>query len=257
MPRLTVDGIEVKVRMCSKAAWALTTIAALALGFATSLATPARADSAKTEAANRKTMHDYATCVVKKRRDRASAAILSDSDNTDILHKFPDLIDSECLGRVAGDVQMKFGGDLYRYAMADALVNSAFVSRVDTSFDDRLPLAHLTVPERSVIDTRLAKTSGKHKRDDIEDDYKKRTVIAWMSRYGECIVRHNPIKARLWLLTPPGGPEEVSRINDLRPSFSACLGDGTLKFNRIVMRGTLAINYYRLAMATPVVGKTR
>jgi len=71
------------------------------------------------------------------------------------------------------------------------------------------------------------------------------------------IVRDDPVKARQWLLTPPGGPEEISRINDLRPSFSACLLGGTMKFNRTVMRGTVAINYYRLTMATPVASKAQ
>ncbi len=82
-------------------------------------------------------------------------------------------------------------------------------------------------------------------------------MTAWLSRYGECVVRQEPAKARYWLLTPPDSPEEISRINDLRPAFADCLNEGTMKFNRTTMRGAVAINYYRLAMATRVPGSVQ
>ena len=209
------------------------------------------AESAKTEAANRKMMHEYARCVVKQKREQASDAIVSNSDNATIVRRYPELLGNDCLGRVAGSIQMRFGGDLYRYALADALVNLDFVAKSEGTFTDRLPLAHLAPPDRVKLDDYLAKTKSKRKRDEAEQSFNKQYVVAWLSGYGECVVRSEPIKARQWLLTPPGGPEEISRINDLRPAFNECLGDGTMKFNRVTMRGTVAINYYRLAMATP------
>ena len=42
----------------------------------------------------------------------------------------------------------------------------------------------------------------------------------------------------------------MSRINALRPAFSKCLEDGTINFSKDILRGVVAINYYRLAMAT-------
>ncbi len=212
--------------------------------------------SSKEEKATRKLMHDYARCVVKGQGDRASEAIIANSNNATISKQYASLIDDDCLTRTGGSVTMRFGGDLYRYALADALVSARLASTNDTSFSDRLPLAHLPAPDRAAFDEEIVTIKSKRKRGELEESFAKGTVVAWLSRYGECIVRHDPVKARLWLLTPPDGPEEISRINDLRPAFSACLGNGTMTFNRVTMRGTVAINYYRLAMATrlPQVG---
>ena len=217
------------------------------------------AESAKTEAANRKMMHEYARCVVKQKGEQASDAIVSNSDNATIVRRYPELLSGDCLGKAAGSIQMRFGGDLYRYALADALVNLNFATKSESGFTDRLPLAHLAPPDRAKLDDYLAKTKNKRKRDEAEQSFNRQYVVTWLSRYGECVVRNEPVKARQWLLTPPGGPEETSRINDLRPAFNECLGDGTMKFNRVTMRGTVAINYYRLAMATvqPGAGKTQ
>lgn len=217
------------------------------------------ADRAKEDAANRKVMHDYAKCVVKSNRNIASEAIVSNADNSTILKRFPTLINNDCLGRVAGNVSMRFGGDLYRYALADALVNIDFVTSGERDFSNRLPLAHLLTPSQSDLDAALADTKNKRKRQELQKSFDKKVGVVWLSRYGECVVRRDPSKARLWLLTPPGVPEEISRINELQPAFNTCLGEGTLKFNRVTMRGTVAINYYRLAMAAvqPVAGKTQ
>ena len=213
--------------------------------------TPALADKAKEDAHARKVMHDYARCVVKEKPKRAAEAIIANVSNGMIMKSYSDLISSDCMGRTGGNVQMTFGGDLYRYALADALVNANFADKYENDFSNRLPLAHLRAPTRAELDTELAKTKSKRKRAEIEEEYGKTSGVEWLSRYGECVVRSDPVRSRLWLLTPPDGPEEMSRINDLRPTFDACLSGGTLKFSRVNLRGTVAINYFRLANATP------
>jgi len=185
----------------------------------------------------RKTVFQYAACVIKNHHERAADAILSDAENSDILKHYPELISSSCMGNVAGSVEMKFGGDLYRYALADALVNADFAMEGPADFADRLPLAHISEVSESEQDT-----------------IKKRNSIALLSRYGECVVRRDPVDVRFWILTKPDVPEESSRINALKPAFSACLTNGTVTFNRTTMRGLVALNYYRLAKATPQPG---
>lgn len=215
------------------------------------VATPALADRAKEDAHARKVMHDYARCVVKAQPKRAAEAIIADVSNSVIMKHYSDLISSECMGQTGGDVQMTFSGDMYRYALADALVNANFATKGENDFSNRLPLAHLRAPSQTELEAELAKASSKRKRAEIEQQYSKDAAVEWLSRYGECVVRADPVRSRLWLLTPPDGPEEMSRINDLRSSFSDCLSGGTLKFSRVNMRGTVAINYFRLANATP------
>lgn len=215
-------------------------------------------DRAKEEAENRKFMHDYAKCVVKSDGKVASEAIVSNASIVTIFERFPTLVYINCLCRVGGDITKRFGGDI-RYALADALVNVDFATNNELDFTNRLPLAHLLAPSQSELDAALANTKSKRKHLELKERFDNQVRMAWLSRYGECIVRRDPVKARLWLLTPPDVPEETSRINELRPTFAACLGEGTLKFNRATMRGTVAVNYYRLAMATPqpVAGKSQ
>ncbi|MDR7153954.1 hypothetical protein J2W40_000757 [Sphingobium xenophagum] len=212
---------------------------------------PAFAGNAKEDVRARKIMYDYARCVVKLKPQRAANAILANSDNSEILKEYPDLISSNCMAQVAGNVKMTFGGDLYRYALADALVNAKFSEKFETNFSNRLPLAHLRPSTPEELEAKLGKEKSKRARTKIQEDEDKRAGITWLSHYGECIVRKDPVRARLWLLTPPDGPEEVSRIGDLRPTFSDCLDGGTVKFTRVTLRGAVAINYFRLASATP------
>jgi hypothetical protein len=202
------------------------------------------------DAHNRKIMHQYAQCLVRKHHNRASDMILADENNDTLLARYHDLLDGDCLGSVGGNISMTFGGDLYRYAVADALVNADYALQGPTDFVDRQPLAHLVAPDPAKLNIELAKAKNKTAKDRLQADFIKEASNTLLSRYGECIVRQDPLDARLWLITPPDTPEETSRINALRPAFSACLKDGTVKFNRIVMRGIVAINYDRLAMAT-------
>jgi hypothetical protein len=215
------------------------------------------AASPNNDAEVRKVTRDYASCVVKKHGDRASEAIMTDSGNGDIQRRYSDLIDSACLSSVAGSVQLKFGGDHFRYALADALVNTRIANDPVTSFADRLPLAHIAKPDNAALEASLATAHGKAQREELQKTYDRQLATSWLSRYGECVVRQEPTKARYWLLTPPDSPEEISRINDLRPAFADCLAEGTMKFNRTTMRGAVAINYYRLAMATRVPGSVQ
>ncbi len=232
----------------------------LAVGawLAVGIATPVRADGvSRKEQEARRITFEYARCVVRRRPDRAADAILSNADNATISARYEDLIRGECMGSVAGGVEVSFGGDLYRYALADALVNADFVVQRETDFANRLPLAHLEAPTDAQLVTALESTKSALKRTEIQRAYEKRQGIVWLSRFGECVVRRDPVNARLWLLTRPDEPEEVSRISALRAAFADCLANGTMRFSRSVMRGTVAINYYRLAKSTvqPTGGK--
>ena len=219
------------------------------------------ADSKPLETAkNRQIMFDYAKCVVKQRHGRAAEAILANVDTESIQRQYPDLIRPGCLTKAAGGgAKMGFGGDLYRYALADALVNADFAEARDRDFSNRLPLSHLPLPDRAAFDLQLAQAKDKQQREAMEKGFGKAAGTAWLSQYGECIVRQEPEKARRWLLTAPDVPEELSRINDIASAFAPCLpaSAGKVRFSRTTMRGAVAINYYRLAMATvqPLAGK--
>ena len=208
-------------------------------------------DDSKEQAKVRKIAFKYATCVVRAHHDKASDAILSTASNGTITGQYRQVIDSDCLRNTAGPgVDMRFPKDTLRYALADALVNADFAAHGDVSFANRLPLAQPEIISPEDEAKAIAAARRQRQRDEIKNGVETSNALAWLSRYGECIARQDPVNARYWLLTPPETPEETSRINALRPAFGACLDKGTVKLTRSVVRGIVAVNYYRLAMAT-------
>ena len=189
-------------------------------------------------------MHDFARCVVKKRGNQAEAALMANATNREISADYRRLIDSNCMRSNSG---MVFKNDLFRYALADALVNEQFNAEGPDDFSDRAPLEHVAAPTQAQIDGELTKIRGEKARQRHQESNAQLIVNRWLSQFGECVVRHDPVKSRQWLLSNPGTPEETASINALQPAFNACLGSGTLTFNRTVMRGTVALNYFRLA----------
>lgn len=215
----------------------------------------ATADDAKETTRLRRVTLDYAKCVVNANHAKASEAILATSNNQAVLAHYQQLLDSDCLDSATGSgFDMHFPNASYLNALADALVNADFATSGEASFANRLPLAQPVYSTPSQQAVALAKIKSDRKRKELQQKFDEQSVLGWISRYGECVVRQNPEAARYWLLTPPDTPEETSRIKALSPAFSDCLGEGSTKFNRVIMRGAVAINYYRLAMATVVPG---
>jgi hypothetical protein len=195
----------------------------------------------------RQLVSDYATCIVRHSHDQAAKALLGDSDNLAIKQDFRRLINGDCLRPDVEEIE--FGSDLYRYALADALVNAEFAKGGPSDFSDRPPLMNHPGPTQAEIDAAVAAAKSDKKRVAIREAYEEQRIVPALSQYGECVVRLDPADARLWILAKPGSPEEASRIDTLRPSFAACLKEGTVAFSKATLRGTVALNYYQLAHA--------
>ena len=221
----------------------LTALAALcAIAFA-----PCAANSKeRTDAEVRQTGLDFANCVIKDHGTLATEVLLLNISANQIVKDYRRLIDFDCLPNNADKIS--FGTDLFRYFLADALVNAEFAADGPKDFTDRLALEHLAAPTESELKADLASAKSPKRRAQIEEQYRKSSGVGALSRYGECVVRHDPANSRGWILAKPGTAEEASRIGALRPSFSDCL-TGTISFSKASMRGTVALNYYRLAHA--------
>jgi hypothetical protein len=193
--------------------------------------------------------HAYAKCVVGRRHRKASEALLRNVDNSTILREYRMLIVGDCLVKqVRESATMRFEGDLYRYALADALVNRelATLDMPDLSAMPRLDHRHPGEPPQRV--TPSGKKLGRRKYEAAVRDYEEAAGFFYLSRYGECVVRVAPREAKALLLTTPDSSEETARFAALQPALGTCLAEGnTLKFGRVALRGTIAINYYRLA----------
>jgi hypothetical protein len=196
----------------------------------------------------RAAMHAYAKCVVKRQGRKASEALISNADNVTILREYESLIDGECLK--LDIAKISFGGDLFRYALADALVNRELADEPVPDLAMVSVLAHRTPREQPEPLPADAGKAARKKFEKAKKDYEESVAIGFLSSYGECIVRYNPAGAKALLLTVPDSPQESSRFDALRPAFAACLVKGrTLRFGRVALRGSIAINYYRLVHA--------
>lgn len=195
--------------------------------------------------------HAYARCVIKREARKASEALLADVPNDVLLKRYPMLIVGECLVREThAATTMTFAGDLYRYALADALVNRELRDSPSPDLSAVPRLIHrgvtATPPERPA-DTG-AKAQEAYRA--ALDRYDRARVFAFLDDYGECVVRTNAAGAKALLMTRPDSPEETESLAALRLALATCLPEGkTLTFGRVALRGAIAINYYRLNRA--------
>jgi hypothetical protein len=195
--------------------------------------------------------HAYAQCVVKQQPAKASEAIVANVANDRILRDYRMLIRDDCLTRqVHQSTQIRFTGDLYRYALADALVNRELASQSPPDLE-RVPKLdhHEPGPPPQPVDAKGRKL-GKRRLEAARQAYDRAVTYAFLSHYGECTVRADPAGAKALLVTTPDSAEEAARFAALRPTFARCLPEGrTLRFGKVALRGSVAINYYRLAHA--------
>lgn len=224
---------------------------ALALFGSAQVASAAEPDSDYSTKETRAVMHGYAKCVVRRQPAKASEAIVANLDNSIILRKYPMLLSPDCLGNAArDDISMRFGGDLYRYALADALVNRDLAAWAVPDLAGAPRLVHRDPGEAPSQVTASGKRLGKRKYEAAVAEYEKESAYAYLSRYGECVVRLDGSGAKALLLTGPDTPRETAVFDRLRPVLARCLTEGrTLRFGRVVLRGSIAINFYRLAHA--------
>jgi hypothetical protein len=195
---------------------------------------------------------DYADCVIKKPNRQALAKDFVTQDlPSDSLRKrpFSSLIDGECLIKKSaayGGIVMAFPGELYRYALAGALVRRDFGTVPVPSFSAVLPLSHQPMP---VMDeTKLPK--NEKKAAEAKENFGNATMAAFMARYSECVVRQNPSASHALLMATVASAQEKQAFGALHDALGDCMPTGsTVRFGKENLRGSLAVAYYRLADA--------
>ena len=146
-------------------------------------------------------------------------------------------------------VKVRFTGDHFRYALADALVRRQLAALPAPALDAVPRLTHHEPTEPLRTDKKGKPLSAK-KYQQALDNYKEAQAFAYLSRYGECVVRVNPAAARALLLTEPTSAAETAQFSAMSTALGNCLPEGqSLAFGKLALRGTIAINYYRLAKA--------
>ena len=228
----------------------------LSLSMALAVATVAPDDDVWDGKETREIQAHFGECVIKKARSAARKMVLDPSlEGKDYFRAFQRVGDGMCLleaAKTRDGIQMKFPMDTMRYALADALVRGEFSNGELPSIKDAAPLVQPTFDE-SKYQSEPGKLR-KPKLEELELSRAKRIGVVFLATYGDCIVRTNPEKGHALLMTNPGTPEENAAFKELAPEFSVCLPKGQqLSFGKTPLRGTIALNFYRLAHAPRVI----
>jgi hypothetical protein len=199
----------------------------------------------------RRLVHDYAKCVVSHRAAAASEALLTNVDNDTILSRYGELIEGGCLvSKTHASAKMTFPGDLYRYALADALFARELASSPVPDLSSIPPLEHRALPSEPAPPPANARKKDVRQYEEALRQFNEAKGYRVLSALGECVVRLNAAGAKALLLTAPETQAERPGFDALRPAIAQCLPEGTtLALGKLALRGTIAVNYYRLAYA--------
>ena len=197
----------------------------------------------------------YGDCVVKKEPAAASRFVLlqgTEIDRGAYLRLMNKVSNGPCLMDAAksfGGVQMRFPSDTMRYTLSDALFRAQPVAAPLTIPATLPTLAHPTFNE---AEYRADMAKERSERKQAELTYRRSQAIAriFMSAFGECVVRANPAGAHALLRAEVLTADENKAFAALQPAFAQCLDQGqNLTMNKAILRGTIALNHYRLAQA--------
>ena len=193
----------------------------------------------------------YGECVVRNQSAAAREFVLAPQLEGEARRKIMFRInDSACLVDASShyDSKMRFPGDTMRYALADALVRREFASAAP-SLASAGPIAHAVLNE-SEYAPKPGKKAKPSELAELASKRQRQVAAIVMSRYGECVVRTSPAASYALLMSQPTTPSEDAAIAALKPAFGNCVEAGqTFALDKATLRGTVAMNYYRLAHA--------
>jgi hypothetical protein len=204
---------------------------------------------------------EYAECMVRYRRLEARKLVLSNTPNHRLEHDFRSIYTTKALLNVSGcpNLLIRDGRafvlqpDMFRAALAHELIKADLKNAETNNFVDRVPLSHWMPPSPAMLDSQRAAQKNTKRHAKLEKAHGEEVGRAWLSRYGDCVAHGNSKASHEWVVSKPGTPVEQAAIATLQPAFAACLVAGEkLTFSKEVLRGAVAINYYRLAMADRV-----
>jgi len=223
------------------------TMAAVAALAASPSAAFAQDESEYSEKDAARVFYDFATCAAKSHPKAARAAVLSLIPNDELMKRYPGLVNPDCLGEQS--ISLTLPGDILRYGLADWLVRTDYPTAFPPDLGQVPPLEHVEVLEADY----MPKPGKKPKPAELERlNKRKEAALAYraLSIYGECVVRWDVADSHALILSKAGSPEQKAAFDALRPALAECLPVGsTIAFKPLTLRGTIALNFYRLASA--------
>jgi hypothetical protein len=205
-----------------------------------------------TDPDTRRVFEDYTACVVKAHPKDAAEVVLSTLSGDKILKAYPNLLSSDCLDPVEAS-QLQFpSGEFVRYGLAEQLVRREFAGGLPSDFGLAGPIHQMELDESSYQPKSGEKATPRLLAQ--LQQYKERDLATrTLSLYGECVARADPAGALALVLSDASSREEAAAFTRLQPALSSCLVKGTtIQLDKAAIRGSIAMNLYRLAKAPRV-----
>jgi hypothetical protein len=209
-------------------------------------------------------MAEYGTCIAKREPELASKFVITGVDFKRDSDERRRLWQRECLDHeelrntsrgFRGSVGLKDA--TYRGAIAEALIKregdklnaNDFSAVAPLTYEEPWALRTTTQDGKPIPEERLQR-----QRDAIE----VKTLANRVARLGECVVRQTPAQSRAILAVPIDTESELQALKAVTPAIQQCIPKGqTVSFDRMSLRGAIAIAYYRLANAAQTTGAVK
>jgi hypothetical protein len=197
---------------------------------------------ASSQGISRLVLGEFAKCIVRRKHDDAARVVLD--AQADLGKERADgLFISDCMPDRS---RMRANATQIRYGLAEALT-LADAKSLSFDFARTAPLVHRPFVDRPMPADVAADPRRVAGWNAVAAE---RSTYAVLSPFGECVVRAAPAQSLAVLRTRVETPEEDAALKAVFPVLGSCLGKGSaLRLNKFVMRGTLALNLYRLARA--------
>lgn len=205
----------------------------------------------------RLTIAKFSTCVAKKKRADASEYVREvNPDRKRENQLLAKVGDQGCLRAAlsgsAVQAELQFPGDTLRYCLADALIQLELANGPVLSFAN-VPALPPRAFDASKFEPKPGKTPSKRELENLANHRSRSEVATFMAGFGECVVRSDSVKSYELLMTQVTSKEEAAQMGKLTPVLASCIPQQrTVSLNKTVVRGSIAMNYYRLAKAVPV-----
>jgi hypothetical protein len=172
----------------------------------------------------RKTMDQFAACVLDRRRKPVLEALALPSDSPEQNELFRYLAKTECIA----SAQLRYNGPAFRGSLYKALVRKQFGRK--EVFAATAPGASPETPPEGTG----ARSLGE----------------AGLLKFASCVIHKDPTNARVAILSTAGSPNENDAMAALANVYGQCLyEDNTVRFGKSRLLALIAEAYYRDASA--------
>jgi hypothetical protein len=196
-------------------------------------------------AVSRAVMAEFAGCVVRRKHDVAAEVVLDPSQQLGSEDN-KGLFISDCMPSGA---RMRAKAAQMRYGLAEALV----LADVKAAPDDLSQVAPLQHPPFVDASMPAAVAADPERVARWQAFAEAAQSYANLAPIGECVVRADPARSLALLQTEVESDAEKTAVGALAPVLPGCVKKGEqLAINRFNLRGTIALNLYRLARAPRV-----